>query len=70
MYSENSGYEEGRTSPRRADNGGIEKCGLFITKAGRRVHVTFTLRDGNTLIRVISARDMHRKEREVYDQET
>ncbi len=43
---------------------------LGVTKAGRRVHVTFTLRDGNTLIRVISARDMHRKEREVYDQET
>ncbi len=43
---------------------------LGVTKAGRRVHVTFTLRDGNTLIRVISARDMHRKEREVYGQET
>ena len=43
---------------------------LGVTKAGRRVHMTFTLRDGNTLIRVISARDMHRKEREVYDQET
>ena len=43
---------------------------LGVTKAGRRVHVTFTLRDGNTLIRVISARDMHRKERDRYDQET
>ena len=43
---------------------------LGVTKAGRRVHVTFTLRHGDTLIRVISARDMHRKERARYDQET
>jgi uncharacterized DUF497 family protein len=28
----------------------------------------FTLRGDGTLIRVISARDMHRKERSVYDQ--
>ena len=32
------------------------------------LHVTFTLRGGGTLIRVISARDMHRKERSVYEQ--
>ena len=34
----------------------------------RRLHVTFTLRRENTLIRVISARDMSVKERAVYDQ--
>ena len=35
---------------------------------GRKLHITFTLRQSNTLIRVISARDMHRKERMIYDQ--
>ena len=43
---------------------------LGITTAGRRLHVTFTLREENTRIRVISARDMHRKERARYEQET
>ncbi|MDQ6679412.1 MAG: BrnT family toxin [Pseudomonadota bacterium] len=37
--------------------------------AGRLLHVTFTLRMNDTLIRVISARDMHRKERIFYDQD-
>jgi len=32
------------------------------------LHIAFTLRADDTLIRVISARDMHRKERAVYDQ--
>lgn len=41
---------------------------LGPTNDGRRLHVTFTLRGSNTLIRVISARDMHRKERAVYAQ--
>lgn len=41
---------------------------LGKTDAGRHLHVTFTLRRGGTLIRVISARDMHRKERAVYEQ--
>ncbi len=41
---------------------------LGKTDAGRRLHVTFTLRGGGTLIRVISARDMHRKEKAVYAQ--
>ncbi|RLQ23248.1 BrnT family toxin [Seongchinamella sediminis] len=41
---------------------------LGKTDAGRKLHVTFTLRGGGTLIRVISARDMHRKERAVYEQ--
>ena len=35
---------------------------------GRRLHITFTLRGDGTLIRVISARDMHRKERNIYEQ--
>ena len=34
----------------------------------RLLHITFTLRAEDTLIRVISARDMHRKERTVYEQ--
>ena len=33
-----------------------------------RLHITFTLREDGTLIRVISARDMHRKERNIYAQ--
>ena len=40
---------------------------LGETWAERRLHVTFTLRADGTLIRVISARDMHRKERAVYE---
>ena len=39
---------------------------LGKTQDGRLLHVTFTLRDGGRLIRVISARDMHRKERMFY----
>ena len=46
----------------------IKNHALGKTDAGRRLHVTFTLRGGGTLIRVISARDMHRKERAVYEQ--
>ena len=42
---------------------------LGITDSGRLLHVTFTLRLKNTLIRVISTRDMNRKERTVYEQE-
>lgn len=34
----------------------------------RRLHVTFTVRGGETLIRPISARAMSRKERAVYEQ--
>ena len=41
---------------------------LGKTLDGRALHITFTLRGDGTLIRVISARDMHRKERSVYDQ--
>lgn len=43
---------------------------LGITDSGRRLHITFTLRSAGTLIRVISARDMHRKERTFYEQAT
>jgi uncharacterized DUF497 family protein len=41
---------------------------LGKTTAGRRLHITLTLRVGGTMIRVISARDMHRKERMIYEQ--
>lgn len=41
---------------------------LGSTDDNRLLHITFTLRAGGTLIRVISARDMHRKERAVYAQ--
>ena len=37
------------------------------TDKDRKLHIVFTLRQGDTLIRVISARDMHRKERVTYD---
>ncbi len=40
---------------------------LGKTNEGRALHITLTLRESNTLIRVISARDMHRKERTIYD---
>jgi uncharacterized protein len=43
---------------------------LGRTNQDRLLHVTFTLRAGGTLIRVISARDMHRKERAFYEQAT
>ena len=43
---------------------------LGKTDAGRLLHITFTLRDGGRLIRVISARTMHRKERVRYEHET
>ncbi len=41
---------------------------LGKTDAGRVLHVTFTLRRSGLSIRVISARDMHRKERAIYEQ--
>ena len=34
----------------------------------RLLHITFTLRQAGQVIRVISVRDMHRKERAVYEQ--
>ena len=43
---------------------------LGITAAGRRLHLTFTLRSSGTLIRIISARAMSREERRQYAQAT
>ena len=40
---------------------------LGKTDSDRRLHVTFILRFNNSKIRVISARDMHRKERAIYE---
>lgn len=37
------------------------------TNDDRRLHISFTLRSSDTLIRVISARDMSRKERLIYE---
>lgn len=42
---------------------------LGHTDIGRLLHVSFTLRGDGRLIRVISARSMHRKERLRYEQE-
>ncbi len=41
---------------------------LGTTDENRLLHITFTLRASGTFIRVISARDMHRKERTYYEQ--
>ena len=41
---------------------------LGKTDEARLLHITFTLRSDDTLFRVISARDMHRKERVIYEQ--
>ena len=43
---------------------------LGKTDEGRNLHITFTLRNSGEMIRVISARDMHRKERMIYEQKT
>ncbi len=43
---------------------------LGETLSGKTLHVTFTLRAKGTLIRVISARTMNRKERAVYESQT
>ncbi len=40
---------------------------LGKTNEGRGLHITFTLRKESTKIRVISARDMHKKERAIYE---
>ena len=41
---------------------------LGKTAQDRVLHITFTLRENGTIIRVISARDMHRNERKAYGQ--
>ena len=40
------------------------------TKLGRLLTIIFTLRSEGRFIRVISARDMHVKERRIYEQKT
>jgi hypothetical protein len=51
--------------------GGAEKrfAAYGRTVEGRRLHVTFTLRRDEILVRVISAHAMSRRERARYDQE-
>jgi uncharacterized protein len=41
---------------------------LGKSDASRQLHITFTLRQKHQLIRVISARDMSKKERTIYEQ--
>ena len=43
---------------------------LGATIDGRLLHVRFTLRVNRTRIRVISARDAHRKERQIYERQS
>ncbi|NOT16826.1 MAG: BrnT family toxin [Sulfuriferula sp.] len=43
---------------------------LGQTDEGRVLHITFTLRNTGEKIRIISARDMHKKERIIYEQST
>lgn len=43
---------------------------LGKTDEERLLHITFTLRHNGAKIRVISARDMHKKERKIYEQTT
>ena len=45
------------------------QCTCAIPITDRFLHVTFILRDQGRLIRLISARDMNRKERMRYEQE-
>lgn len=54
----------------RHSMGALRFHALGHTDDGRLLHITFTLRDEGRLIRVISARDMHRKERTRYAQAT
>jgi uncharacterized protein len=48
--------------------GGQRLNALGKTAQNRLLHITFTLRQNGTMVRVISARDMHRKERKAYEQ--
>ena len=43
---------------------------LGKTIGARRLHLTFTLRQNGEMIRVISARNMSRRERAIYEQAT
>jgi hypothetical protein len=55
--------EDARHSGKEQRFNALEK-----TSASRLLHVTFALRQNGTMIRVISARDMSRKERKAYEQ--
>ena len=41
--------------------------GLGVSDEGRLLHIVFTLRDNKCKIRIISARDMSKKERIIYE---
>jgi uncharacterized DUF497 family protein len=41
---------------------------LVKTAQNRLLHISFTLRQKGTMVRVTSARDMHRKQRQAYEQ--
>ena len=43
---------------------------LGKTDDSRLLHITFTVRHNREKVRVISARDMHRKERAIYEKAT
>lgn len=57
--------EDSKHSQREKRNHALGK-----TDEGRLLHITFTLRNAGEKIRVISARDMHKKERKIYEQTT
>jgi uncharacterized protein len=42
---------------------------LGVTDEGRRLQISFTVRDEGRKVRVISARPMNRKERTIYEQQ-
>jgi uncharacterized DUF497 family protein len=60
------------------DDGNIyknEKHGVYYQEAeqifnGQILHVSFTLRDNDTKIRIISARKADKKERSIYEKKT
>ena len=55
---------------RKHSQGELRLHALGRTDDGRRLHISFTLRGGGTLLRVISARDMSQKERTAYAKAT
>ena len=57
--------EDSKHSHREKRNHALGK-----TDEGRLLHITFTLRKSGEKIRVISARDIHKKERKIYEQTT
>ena len=57
------------TNDARHSQNEVRYHALGRTVEGRLLHVTFTLRHGQSKIRMISARDASRKERMHYEQE-